>query len=393
MQQKLFNNSDNIALEDIFRAYYDCRKNKRNNLDALKYELDFEEDLICLWKEINNKNYEISPLDVFIVNKPVKREIFAAKFRDRIVHHLVINKINYLFEREFIYDSYSCQVDKGTHFGINRIDRFMRQCSENYQKDCWILKLDIKGYFMHINKNILLEKLNEFIDENYKFKDKNTILWLCKKIINNDPTKNCRRKSPKSKWKRFPKQKSLFYSPKNCGLPVGNYTSQVFANFYLNSLDHFIKCDLKMRYYGRYVDDLVVISEDKDRLRKLIPIIKDFLKKELELDVHPKKIYLQHFSKGTEFLGVLIKPYRKYVSCRIKNNFLQKIEAINNKLSKKEFSEEEKAKIVSQINSYLGTLKHYNTYNLRMKFFKSLDKKFWEFFDVDTSFTKVFTMF
>ena len=382
-------NSSKITLSSVFRAYYDCRRNKRNNFDALEYELDFEKDLIKLWTEINDKTYKISPLNVFVVDEPVKREIFAAKFRDRIVHHLVINKINHLFEKEFIYDSYSCRLGKGTHFGVSRIDRFIRQCSDNYQKNCWILKLDIKGYFMNIDKEILLNKLTRFLKEKYDKADKEKIIWLCRKNIENDPTKNSTRKSPKRKWSGLPKSKSLFYAADNCGLPVGNYTNQVFANFYLNSMDHFIKHDLKVRYYGRYVDDFVLISRDKEKLKGLIPIIKKFLKKNLGLDIHPKKIYFQHFSKGLEFLGVLIKPYRKYVSSRVKNNFLQKIEVVNEKLSKKDFSKKEKKKLVSQINSYLGMLKHYDTYNLRLKFFKSLDKQFWKLFNVDKNLTKV----
>ncbi len=122
-----------IALEDVFQAYFDCRKNKRNKLAALEFEVDFEKRVIRLWEEINSGSYKISPLDVFIVDKPVKREIFAAQFKDRIAHHLVINKLEPLFEREFIYDSYSCRKGKGTHFGIKRISRFVRQASRNYR--------------------------------------------------------------------------------------------------------------------------------------------------------------------------------------------------------------------------------------------------------------------
>lgn len=378
-----------IQPTDVFRAYYDCRTNKRNTLEALDYELNFERNNLELCKRINNGNYKIDPLKVFIVNKPVKREIFAACFKDRVVHHLVINKVNFLFEKEFIYDSYSCRVGKGTHFGVKRVNKFLRRATDNYQKKAWILKLDIKGYFMHINKLILLKKVKKFLNENYSQSDKKITIRLFETLIKNDPTKNCVRKSPKEKWKGLPRRKSLFFSPENCGLPVGNYTNQVLANFYLNELDHFIKSKLKMKNYGRYVDDLLIVSRDKRKLKKVILKIKDFLEKKLKLELHPKKIYFQPACRGVEYLGVIIKPYRCYISSRVKNNFLRKIASINKKLTKGELTDECKKKIISQINSYLGMLKHYNTYNLRKKFFNNLNKDFWDHFEVNDDLTKI----
>lgn len=241
--------------------------------------------------------------------------------------------------------------------------------------------MDIRGYFMHINKEILLKKLIKFINKKYKGENKKRIIWLCKNIIKNNSIENCRRKSPKKKWKGLPKRKSLFHSPKNCGLPVGNYTNQVFANFYLNSMDHFIKHDLKIRYYGRYVDDFILISKNKQKLKKSIPIIRNFLKEKLKLTLHPKKIYFQHYSKGVEFLGALIKPYRKYVSSRIKNNFWELIEEINKKLERGELTTKRKKRILSQINSYLGGLRHCKTYNLREKYLGRLNNDFWDYFE------------
>jgi len=214
MQKNLFDKKieGEILLEDIFTAYFDCRKNKRNKPDALEFEIDFEKELIKLWREINNENYQISSLDVFISERPVKREIFAAQFRDRIVHHLIINKMECFFEKEFIYDTYSCRKKKGTHFGIKRAKKFMRQCSGNYKKDCYILKMDIKGYFMSVNRKILMDRLEEFINKNYEKKDKEKIIWLFRQVICHNPTIACRRKSPKKKWVGLPKSKSLFYA-------------------------------------------------------------------------------------------------------------------------------------------------------------------------------------
>lgn len=385
----LFKEEHFIKLEDIFSAYFDCRKNKRNKLDALEFELDFETELIKLWEEINSEKYRVKPLDVFISEKPVKREIFAAQFRDRVVHHLVINKLENLFEKEFIYDSYSCRKGKGVHFGIKRVKRMIRSCSENYKKDCYVLKLDIKGYFMSINKDILLEKLKTFINEKYKEKDKEKIVWLCEKIISKDCIEDCRFRSPSDKWKGLPRSKSLFFTQKQCGLPIGNYTNQVFANFYLNSLDHFVKHHLKVKYYARHVDDFMFFSGRKKDLLDILPKIKVFLGYELGLIVHPKKIYLQNISKGFDFLGVFIKPWRSYASPRVKNNFWITINSINEKIENEKYGKCEKQKTISKINSHLGVLGHSNSYNLKKKTINQLDLRFWNDFIADQNFVGI----
>ena len=157
-----------IALAELFEAYFKCRSNKRNTLNALAFEVDYEANLLKLCAEINNGTYQPGQSIAFIVNKPVKREIFAADFRDRVVHHLIVGKLNPLFEKAFIYDSYACRTGKGTHLGIQRVDRFIRECSHNYTTDCYVLKLDIKGFFMHINKAVLFAELQAFIQQQYQ---------------------------------------------------------------------------------------------------------------------------------------------------------------------------------------------------------------------------------
>jgi len=267
-----------IELCDLFDAYYSCRSNKRNTINALAFETDFESNLITLWNEINSGTYQPGKSIAFIVNKPVKREIFAADFKDRVVHHLIINKLNSLFEKECIYDSYACRTGKGTHFGIQRVNSFIKKCSKNYTIDCYILKLDVQGFFMHIHKGFLFERVQLFINQKYHARDKTILLELCRKVIFNDPTKNCIIKGNKKDWENLPENKSLFHSPPNCGLPIGNLTSQIFANFYMNEFDHFIKHKSAIVYYGRYVDDFVIIHSDKDRLKTFLPTISDFCK-------------------------------------------------------------------------------------------------------------------
>ena len=356
-----------IVLEDLFEAYEDCRTNKRNTINALAFELDYESELLSLWQEINAGTYRPGRSIAFIVDKPVKREIFAADFRDRVVHHFIINKLNPYFEKTFIYDSYACRKGRGTHFGIQRIDRFIRQCSSNYTEDCYVLKLDIQGFFMAIDKRILWNKLRTFIETHYQQASKARLLILCHKILINNPTKNCYIKGGRENWKGLPPDKSLFHSAPFCGLPIGNLTSQIFANVYLNTFDHFIKHDLKQRYYGRYVDDFVLIHQDKNHLTALIPRIANFLQSNLKLTLHPRKMYLQHYSKGVPFLGVVIKPNRITCGKRTKGNFYDAIARHNAIAIERKPTREEQAAFLCSMNSYLGILKHYQTYRLRKK--------------------------
>lgn len=317
-----------IPIIDLFKAYYEARKNKRNTINALAFKLNYESELFLLHEEINEQNYEIKPSICFINFKPVQREIFAGNFRDRIVHHLIFYYINPTFERYFINDSYSCRIGKGTSYGIKRINKFIRSCSSNYKTDCYILKLDIKGYFMAMDKNILYQKIRTRLEKCRKDLtfDLDLIYYLIEKVIFNEPTENCIIKGKKTDWKGLPKSKSLFHSEKNKGLPIGNLTSQLFGNVYMDEFDHFVKHYLKVKYYGRYVDDFILIHENKDYLKFIIPIIQDYLKNNLKLELHPNKISLQHYSKGVKFLGTIIKPYRIYISSRTKNNFYQSIQ-------------------------------------------------------------------
>jgi RNA-directed DNA polymerase len=362
-------------ISDLFQAYYDARKNKRSTINALKFEYNYESNLLVLSDEILFGRYEVGRSVAFIVNKPVKREIFAADFRDRVVHHLIFNYINPIFERKFIYDSYSCRTGKGTLFGIKRASGFTRSCSRNYKKDCYVLKLDISGYFMAIDKKILFKEIekNIFSAKQCRFK-KELVMELIEKVIFNNPTKNCIIKGSLRDWEGLPKNKSLFFSQKDKGLSIGNLTSQLFANIYLNKFDHFIKRDLGIKYYGRYVDDFFLIHQDKDYLKKTMIIIIEYLKKNLNLSLHPNKIYLQHCSRGFDFLGVYIKPYRIYIKNKVKSNIKAKINEWELAFNNGELGENERKKIITSANSYLGLSSHFNTYRLRKKITDNLSQ-------------------
>ena len=379
-----------IPLVDLFKAYYSCRKNKRSTINALAFELNLEEELIQLKEELESGRYTISNSIAFVVDKPVKREIFAANFRDRVVHHFLIQKMNAVFEKHFIYDSYACRKAKGTHFGIGRVDGFIRKCSKNYTQDCYVLKLDIKGFFMHINKTILYTKIETLFTSKYKGADKQLYLNLCKIILFNEPVNNAIIKGNLNNWDNLPKDKSLFAAKPGYGLPIGNLTSQVFANVYMSSLDHFVKHELGIRYYGRYVDDFVLVHTNKAYLKSLIPIISKFLKTELHLKLHPKKIYLQHYSKGVSYIGGFIKPNRIYVSKRTKGNFYEAIHKQNKLIENATNpSKAEKLLFLSTMNSYLGILRHFKSYKLcKLYISTGLSKKWLTYFTMNTNFAK-----
>ena len=214
-----------FSVEDIFNAYFSCRANKRNTKGAIEFEEYYERNLLELLDEINERRYIISPSIAFIVDKPVIREIFAASFRDRIVHHLLIGKINSTIEKRLIYDCYACRVGNGTHFGINRLRHFILSATDNYQKEAVILKLDIKSFFMNISKDILWNKLEAFLVENYREKDLGLILYLARMIVYHDSTDSCMFRCPKEKWNALPVHESLFHAKEGFGLPIGNLTS------------------------------------------------------------------------------------------------------------------------------------------------------------------------
>ena len=393
MQMELFDSLDygSVELEEVFRAYYDCRKNKRRTINALAFEADFEDNLIELWKDINSRKYTPGKSIAFIVTEPVKREVFAADFRDRIVHHLIINKLNHLFEAQFINDSYSCRDGKGTQFGIQRVAEFIRECSADYTKDCYILKMDIQSFFMSIDKNILFKRLREFVLDQYHEQDQLLIIELIYKVIFNNPEDNCLIKGKKSDWKGLPKSKSLFFVPQDKGLPIGNLTSQIFANFYLNFFDKFVTETCNVKYYGRYVDDFVIVHQDKGFLISLIPKLREFIKAELNLTLHPKKIYLQHYSKGVKFIGAVVKPNREYIGNRTKGKLYAKLTQLNKELEKNPNpSPDSIAQAVASINSYLGFMIHYKTFKIRKRMLENvLDKKWLKYLKIDENMKKV----
>ncbi|MDP2944539.1 MAG: RNA-directed DNA polymerase, partial [bacterium] len=354
-----------------WRAYFEARKHKRWRANTWRFSRQYEENLFRLYQDIKKRVYKIGPSLVFIHFGAVKREIFAGDFRDRIIHHLIFKALSPICEHLFINDCYSCRLNRGTSYGIKRADHFIRAVSKNYSRPGYVMKLDIKGYFMSMNRFLLFAKAKEIVARGPMVaSERQQLLYLIKKVIFNDPTQNCFVKGETSDWRGLPKDKSLFFAAPDCGLPIGNLTSQLFGNLYLNEFDHFVKEKLHVKYYGRYVDDLIFAASDKRFLARLIPRISEYLLENLQLKIHSKKIYLQPFGHGLDFLGVIIKPRRIYVRTRLKTGLyrsLKKLKALwpRNQRQINRLGAERLVALYAPVNSYLGIMKNYQTYRLR----------------------------
>ncbi len=353
-----------FTFEKLYRAYLDCRKNKRKTKNALKFEMNLERNLFQLQKELKNKTYKPGRSICFVVTEPCPREIFAAEFKDRVVHHLLIREINNIGEKVFIFDSFSCRKDKGTHSAVKRLRNFIGKTTKNYKERAYCLKLDVSGFFMAINHDVLYMVLKNLISkQNRSYQWKNDILWLAKIIIFYKPNKNYITKGDKSLFKLIPPRKSLFNSAQNKGLPIGNYSSQFFANLYLNELDQFIKRYLKCKYYVRYVDDLIILNKDNKKLKYFKNKINRFLKNKLDLELNLNKTKLQGIYKGIEFLGYFVKLDYVLVKRRVISRFKNKLFLLNKNTKIK--------KSLAMINSYYGHFKYSFSYNLRKSIYEN----------------------
>jgi hypothetical protein len=374
-------------------SYLQARKNKRNTHNQLAFELNQETNLHNLAKSIYERKYPPKPCIAFIINKPVMREIFAADITDRVIHHFIYRCIYPIIDRKLIHDTYSCRVGKGTLFGIDRAKGFMRSCSQDFTKDTYFLKLDIEAYFMNMHHDILFEQVIAMLPQNKKSFlgiSRETLIYLIRQTIFNNVAENCRIKGSKSDWDGLPPSKSLFNYPSNTGLPIGNLTSQVFGNVYMNDFDHFVKKEMKVKYYGRYVDDMLFVHNDKSFLEDIISQLSHFLLSHFQLKIHPNKIVLKSVNEGIPFLGQIIKPHCTYIGNRTKNNFYQAIQEINKVMAVvPQFTWQQLCDIRATLNSYLGCMHHTNSFKLRKSMLDRLIQRFYDFYLVDRNFKKV----
>ena len=349
-----------FTFQKLLEAYCACRRRKRKTANAAKIELNFERELLKLERELQERTYKPGQSICFVVTKPKPREIFAADFRDRIVHHLLVRYLEPIFEKKFIFHSFACRKNKGSHCAIKFLKKFLRSATKNFSLPAHYLQVDISAFFMSLNKNILFENIKKYV--------KNPeILWLAETIIFHDPTDNFYRKGNHNLAKLIPKNKTLFGVPASQGLPIGNLTSQFFANVYLNELDQFIKHELKARYYLRYVDDLVLIHKNPEQLKIWKKEISRFLSSELKLILHPGKSVQQSVYKGINFVGFIVKPGYSLIRRRVANNLKEKLKKFNSLPvpASPELFERDLQNILAVINSYCGQFRHADTLRLR----------------------------
>lgn len=361
-----------VTTAGLLEAYYDCRKNKRKTASALVYEMDYESRLIALRDRVNTRTYQPGKSICFVVTRPRYREVFAASFEDRIIHHYIALRLEPLFEQVFCPYTYNCRKEKGQLYGINTLKQQIIECSDNYTTDCYIMKLDLSGFFMSIDKQILARLIDRFILDRYAGEDIEDLRYLCRVVIFHQPEKNCERHSPARYWDYLPPNKSLFTNGEGKGIAIGNLFAQLFANFLLNGLDWYLE-ELGIKYHGRYVDDFYCIHRDKAVLLSAVPKIRAKLG-EYGLTLNEKKFYLQHYTKGVQFTGSIVKPRRSYACNNTIANFVAAIRRLNNA---KDLRQAEHA--VNSINSYLGLLRHNNEYNTRKRVLKMIESQAYEY--------------
>src|SRR3989344_330374 len=310
---------DIISLDNLLLAWQEFIKGKCSRKDVQEFSLDLMDNIISLHRDLANHTYKHGEYQAFNINDPKPRNIHKASVRDRLLHHAVYRILYPLFDRTFVSDSFSCRVNKGTHKALNRFRSFFRKVSKNNTKTCWVLKCDIKKFFENIDHQILLAILRKYIFDK-------SIIGLLERIIRS------------------------FLSAQGRGLPLGNLTSQLFVNIYMNKFDQFVKHGLRVKYYIRYADDFVILSQDKDMLYEILIKIGDFLSEELQLKLHPNKIFIKTLFFGVDFLGWVHFPDHRVLRTATKRRMISKLKTNRSR---------------ETLSSYLGLLKHGNSYKIR----------------------------
>jgi RNA-directed DNA polymerase len=345
-----------LSISDVFQAYYDCRKAKRNTWNALEFEEHLERNLMDLYYELVSGEYKPGRSIMFVITKPKAREVWAANFRDRVVHHILYNRYSELFYRSFIYDSYACIPEKGTLRAANRVQHFIRSATKNHTQAAWFLKADVANFFVSIDKQILDNLLAKKITDPWW-------LWLMRVILHKDPKENVYIKSNKTLLAKVPSHKSLLNAADGFGLPIGNLSSQFFANVYLNELDQYAKHTLKLRHYARYVDDIVALGKNSQELNMAYEKMADFAKNMLGVQFHPNKKEINKIKVGVNFVGYIIRPWCKYVRRSTINNMYKRT-ALHLDFEP----------LRATVNSYFGMLRHANAYTERKRVAMHLGK-------------------
>ncbi len=333
---KTYNNifEEIISLPNLFLAWDEFRKGKTSKKDVLEFEWRLEENIIKLCRDLRYHRYKHGVYTSFYITDPKRRKIHKATVRDRILHHAVFRIVNAIFEPTFISNSFSCRIGKGNHRGVYCLEKLIIAESHNHTKPCFILKCDVKKFFDSINHEILLSIISK------KIKDE-ALMKLFKEIIGSfDSSSICAGTQIERERERRPSALNLFDQPSmRKGLPIGNLTSQLFANIYMNEFDQFVKHELKVKKYIRYTDDFVVVTTSQEYLQRLIPLVQKYLHDYLKLELHPSKISIRKARQGIDFLGYVVLPKYILLRTRTKKRIIRKVNSNN-------------------LSSYMGLLRH-----------------------------------
>lgn len=314
---------DIISLENLYLAWREFIQGKKNKKDVIEFSLNLADNIYGLHLDLKNKTYVHGHYQAFNIADPKPRNIHKATVRDRLLHHAIYRILYYHLNSKFIYDSYSCRLGKGTHKAVKRFETFARKVSSNNTKTCWILKCDVRKFFASIDQSILITILE-------KHEANSDIICLLREVINS------------------------FHSTKpGLGLPLGNLTSQLLVNIYMNEFDQFVKHKLKVKYYIRYADDFVIMSTDKKYLENILIEINIFLQNNLKLVLHPDKVYIKTLASGVDFLGWVNFPNHRVLRTVTKRRMFKRIQEVSGKQE--------------TVQSYFGLLSHGDNFKLQEK--------------------------
>ena len=376
------------AIKAVYEAYLDCKRGKMSSPYTIAYIEIAVDDLPRLAYEIYTAIYKPTVSICFLVKYPKLREVFAADFRDRIVHHWIIIRLEPLFERRFQQMgniSFNCRKGFGTLAAVKAAEKGMREVSCNYTHQAWVFKGDLVSFFMSIRRNLLWYLLERFIRRHYDGGDKEILLRTVKTIIFHHPEDDCIINGDPKEWQKLPKNKSMFTIDRNLGGPIGNHTTQQFANFYLSILFDtwllFLMRGADFRII-RFVDDFLIICDDKNKILQVIPKLVA-VTSIYGIHIHNDKKYLQPVSHGVLFVGGYIKPRRTYVSSRTIGRFQERVFGFRKQLDEnKNLTYYDLERIEQVINSYLGFCVHHQSYQIRKENIINLGDNFWKYFYV-----------
>jgi RNA-directed DNA polymerase len=344
---------DSCTFEELVLAYFDCRQAKRNTASALEFEQGLERNLNDLYDELLDGSYRPGRSICFVITRPKPREVWAADFRDRIVHHLLYNRVAPRFHASFIADSCACIPGRGTLYAAERLESKVRSITQNWSRQAYYLKMDLANFFVSIDKRVVRDLLAKKITEPWWMQLAETVLF-------HDPRYGVEIHGSTELLKKIPPHKSLFRQDDDHGLPIGNLSSQFFANVLLDSLDQYAKHKLQARHYVRYVDDFVLLHESTQWLNGAREYIEAWLPDRLHLHVNPSKTILQPIDRGIDFVGQVIKPWRRVTRKRTLNDAMSRVSTMP------------ADELYEAANSYFGLLRQTKSHHSRTRLANAL---------------------